>query len=132
MRARKRNQKLLDQTMLRKVRIMINQPSISLYGEKAMNQFKPQEDLYDPATISRQINKDFHKSNTSPLPTVPPAIHKVTHYPQSWDKAKKLPSPHQISETILSNRNYVIVCTVIMSAIFLIYALKLVFAVIVK
>jgi hypothetical protein len=76
--------------------------------------------------------QEFHKSNTAPLPVVPTALHKTTHYPQSWDKSKKWPSSHEIAEIILSNRQFVIVCTVIMSAIFTVYALKLVFAVIMK
>jgi hypothetical protein len=126
--ASKRRQKLRDQAMLFVARIMLKQPSISLYGEKTMNQFKQHDDLYDPKLIAPQLRKDFHQENTAPHPIVPKP------YPVSWDKrnAKKLPSLHQTSETILSNRHYVIACTVIMSTIFFIYIVKLLFTVIVK
>lgn len=119
-----------------------------IYGDEYMNNFaNPQNNLQDPSSFAHLINhqtiktpllvpdfdkQNFHKSDTSPIPVVHPAVHKATHHPQSWDKAKKLPSPHQISETILSNRNYVIACTVIMSTIILIYMVKLVFTVMMK
>ena len=111
------------------------------------NSFNNHENLQDPRYIGALLNQattktpilvqefekqNFHKSSTSPLPVVPPAVHKVTHYTQSWNNAKKLPSPHQISETILSNRNYVIACTVILSTIILIYMVKLVIVVIAR
>jgi hypothetical protein len=110
------------------------------------NTFNNHENLQDPRHIAHLISQEttktplllpdftkqnFHKSDTSPIPVVP-TVHKVTHYPQSWDKTKKMPSPHEIAEIILSNRQFVIVCTVIMSAIFAVYALKLVFTVIMK
>lgn len=130
MHASRRRQKLRDQAMLLIARIMLKDPSISLYGEKTMNQFKPHEDLYDPKIISPQLRKEFHRESTAPVPIVP----NISSYPPSWDKhkARRLPSLHQISETILSNRQFVIACTVIMSTIFLIYAMKLVISVIAK
>ena len=110
------------------------------------NSFNNHENLQDPRHIAHLISQEttktplllpdfakqnFHKSDTSPIPVVP-AVHKVTHYPQSWDKTKKWPSPHEIAETILSNRNYVIACTVVTSIIISIYMVKLVFTVIMK
>ena len=120
-----------------------------IYGEEYMNNFTKDNNMYDPSKIAPLITanttntrkpltlKEFvppgiHNSNTSPLPAVPPVVHKVTHYPQSWSRSKKLPSLHQISNIILSNREFCIACTVLMSAMFLIYALKLLFAAMMK
>jgi hypothetical protein len=96
-----------------------------------MNQFKPHEDLYRPNLVASQIRKDFHKENTAPHPVVP---RDITDYPVAWDrhKSKKLPSLHQMSETMLSNRQYVLACAVFTSFIIIVMLVKLAIQVLFK
>ena len=97
-----------------------------------MNNFpKSHDNLYDPKLIVPQIRKDFHKENTAPHPVVPRSI---TDYPASWDKQKikKLPSLHQISETMLSNRQYVLACAIFTSFIIIVMLAKLAIQVLFK
>lgn len=132
MRARNRRERLRNQSMLTAVRFMLNKPSISLFGEKDMNNFpKPHDDLYHPSFVAPQMRKDFHKESTAPHPVVP---RDIANHPASWDKRKpkRIPSAHQMSETMLSNRHYVLACSVFTSFIIIVMLFKLAMQVFLK